>query len=284
MPEGPEVALFNRTLSRFTGRPLEMQVLSGRYAKQGKTPPWAGQPLGRFESSRCHGKRIFVFLRGVPDLGLVITFGMTGRFSETREPNARVKFDFGGAVLYYVDHRNFGSIRQHTRADLELIYDKLVITTPCAMTSPELFIHSALANARSSEAQRPICGVLLDQSIVGGVGNYLRAEILYAARIHPLTRMADLSDADLEVVARLISAKCAEFFRLKGTTLSTFSGVDGEPGAGQSALVCYKKKNDPSGNSIESFEDPDTRRTMWFCPAVQQAKAASLASESPSSP
>lgn len=44
-------------------------------------------------------------------------------------------------------------------------------------------------------ARRRLGHLLLDQSFLAGVGNYLRSEILYVARLHPATRPVDL-DAD----------------------------------------------------------------------------------------
>ena len=39
--------------------------------------------------------------------------------------------------------------------------------------------------------------ILMDQSKIAGVGNIYRAEILYKARVHPLTKVSNLSDAEL---------------------------------------------------------------------------------------
>jgi endonuclease-8 len=55
---------------------------------------------------------------------------------------------------------------------------------------------SAVADwiAQPRYARRRLGHLLLDQSFLAGVGNYLRSEILYLARLHPDTRPVDLSD------------------------------------------------------------------------------------------
>lgn len=52
--------------------------------------------------------------------------------------------------------------------------------------------------------RRQLGALLLDQGFVAGLGNYLRAEILLAARLHPLRRPADCSRAELRKLSKEI--------------------------------------------------------------------------------
>lgn len=51
-------------------------------------------------------------------------------------------------------------------------------------------------------ARRRLGALLLDQGFLAGVGNYLRSEILFLARVHPLERPVDLESARLEALAQ----------------------------------------------------------------------------------
>ena len=51
-----------------------------------------------------------------------------------------------------------------------------------------------------SQQKAVIGDILMDQSKIAGVGNIYRAEILYKARVHPLTKVSNLSDAELSNV------------------------------------------------------------------------------------
>jgi endonuclease-8 len=51
---------------------------------------------------------------------------------------------------------------------------------------------------------RQLAGLLLDQGFLAGLGNYLRAEVLHAAGLHPLRKPADCSDRQLQKLARNI--------------------------------------------------------------------------------
>ena len=43
-----------------------------------------------------------------------------------------------------------------------------------------------------------ICEILLNQKIVAGSGNYLRADALYLAKINPFLKPKDILDEDLK--------------------------------------------------------------------------------------
>ena len=57
--------------------------------------------------------------------------------------------------------------------------------------------------------RRALKHLLLDQSFLSGIGNYLRSEILFEANLHPDTRLGKLSQAEKSELA-LISRKITE--------------------------------------------------------------------------
>ncbi len=67
-------------------------------------------------------------------------------------------------------------------------------------------------------ARRPLGVLLLDQGFLAGVGNYLRSEILFAARLHPDARPADLSDAERQRLARAALLITRRAYRTRGVT------------------------------------------------------------------
>jgi endonuclease-8 len=76
--------------------------------------------------------------------------------------------------------------------------------------------------ARLSESRfrgRQLGALLLDQGFVAGLGNYLRAEILFEARIHPRRRARGCSDVELKRLAQRILALTRRTYRTRGITL-----------------------------------------------------------------
>jgi endonuclease-8 len=67
-------------------------------------------------------------------------------------------------------------------------------------------------------ARRNLAGLLLDQGFLAGVGNYLRSDILFAARLHPLLRPADLSPVQSHKLARTAFAMTRQSYRTRGIT------------------------------------------------------------------
>jgi endonuclease-8 len=77
--------------------------------------------------------------------------------------------------------------------------------------------------ARLSETRfcaRQLGALLLDQGFVAGLGNYLRAEILFEARIHPRRRGCDCTGSELGRLANRIIALARRTYRTRGITLS----------------------------------------------------------------
>jgi len=64
--------------------------------------------------------------------------------------------------------------------------------------------------------QRQLAGLLLDQGFVAGLGNYLRAEILTRARLHPTLKPSQCSDQQLRCLSRHIISLTRRAYRTRG--------------------------------------------------------------------
>src|SRR5688500_12151511 len=112
---------------------------------------------------------------------------------------------------------------------------------------------------------RELGTALLDQRTVAGLGNVLKSEALFAARVSPFARVSDLDDATLRAVLeeghRLLLANRA------GSGRRTRFALDG-----RQRLWVYGRAGEPCfacGMPIGSAQQgEDARRTYW-CPACQ---------------
>lgn len=66
--------------------------------------------------------------------------------------------------------------------------------------------------------RRRWAGLLLDQGFLGGIGNYLRSEILYVAGIHPNQRPMDCHPTQIDAFARAALALPQQSYRHRGIT------------------------------------------------------------------
>lgn len=78
------------------------------------------------------------------------------------------------------------------RAGLDVLSSRADLDAVCDWISQDKF------------ARRGLGHLLLDQSFLAGVGNYLRSEILFVARLHPAARLADLEDGQRLALARAV--------------------------------------------------------------------------------
>ena len=120
-----------------------------------------------------------------------------------------------------------------------------------------------------------IKSLLLDQRIVAGIGNIYADEVLFRARIHPLTSAAALGDAELETLWRSIRTILRRAIARKGSSIRDFTDPDGEPGDFQSSHKVYGRE----GKACRACGTPVRRirvggRSTFFCPVCQRKRRA----------
>ncbi|XP_036311119.1 endonuclease 8-like 1 isoform X5 [Pipistrellus kuhlii] len=205
MPEGPELHL----ASQFVNKACRGLVFGGRVEKS----PISRNPEVPFESSAYHisasarGKELRLTLSPLPGaqppqepLSLIFHFGMSGSFqlapSNALPPHAHLRFYTAPPgpqlTLCFVDIRRFGH--------WDLSGEWQAGRGPCVLLEYEQFRlcpsrENVLRNLADKVFDRPICEALLDQRFFNGIGNYLRAEILYRLRMPPFEKARTVLEA-----------------------------------------------------------------------------------------
>jgi formamidopyrimidine-DNA glycosylase len=150
------------------------------------------------------------------DLGLLAHLGMTGKFEleEAAAPPvrwSRVRFvRSDGAVTHYRDPRQFGRLMVAPLAEL-LSREPLVSLGPDAH---EPRLTARVLQDRIGKSRRPIKDVLMDQTVVAGLGNIQVTEALFLARLHPRTRADALTSADRVRLAKAIHTSLERALRM----------------------------------------------------------------------
>jgi formamidopyrimidine-DNA glycosylase len=207
MPEGPEVYSFGlETLNLFHKKQLvHVKICSGKYKKKSfKNYKLLKKILpSDVLSVSTLGKLLLVELKN--NYFLVITFGMTGFVTTEQIKHNHIKFVLSDkTVLFYNDMRNFGNIYLLTS---DVLYNKILSIGPDILDinfTYKTFKNQLLyyTNKHPTSTNKEICGILLDQNFVSGIGNYLRAEILYHAKINPFTKLNTIAN-DKKIVKTL---------------------------------------------------------------------------------
>ncbi len=110
------------------------------------------------------------------------------------DKSTRVIFEFNEAFLYFNDQRKFGWVRLVPTAEIPNIdFFRKVGPEPLAADfKPQDFKNRIRRRPNST-----IKAVLLDQTVIAGVGNIYADESLWTARIHPETKVRDISPIKL---------------------------------------------------------------------------------------
>lgn len=146
---------------------------------------------------------------------------------------------------------------------------------------PDLLTHDvteAHARARLLEPRfrrRGVGGLLLDQSLFAGIGNYLRTEILFFAGVHFKVRPADLEEGALTRLAACILAVTRQAYDQAGVTnRADWAAADRARGASRRRwrFAVFEREGLPChacGTAIERVMLASRR--LYFCPRCQPA-------------
>jgi formamidopyrimidine-DNA glycosylase len=246
MPEGPEVRKYADALDEvLSGRvilSLEARTKDARRWLEQNGEQIAGRRVERVIS---HGKHLigyitndFFFHSHLMMWGRWETFKTTTRRTRSKTPplpekdrreRARIVVEGGAAILLSAPIFNVG----HGNP-----YDLIEIL---ATLGPDALPYRGRFNAREFQRRlflpqhqdETIGAALLNQQIVAGIGNYLRAEILFACKLNPWLTVSDLTKRNVTCLSRTIPQLTAGAYKRGATATES----DRERMASDPALV-----------------------------------------------
>ena len=170
-----------------------------------------------------------------------------------------------GYDLRYRDVRKFGRIQLIEKEQL----DNAIANLKLGPEPKDLTV--SYLKSKLAKRTRPIKAVLLDQSIIAGIGNIYADEVLYAAKIHPEQPAASLSDLELSALVTASQEIIAKAVASGGTTVRSYTNTFGENGHFQDQLQAYGRV----GQLCARCQTPIKKikvaqRGTHFCPYCQQ--------------
>ncbi|HYN30322.1 MAG TPA: bifunctional DNA-formamidopyrimidine glycosylase/DNA-(apurinic or apyrimidinic site) lyase [Dermatophilaceae bacterium] len=277
MPELPEVEVVRRGLAaHLTGRTVQSVELSGsRVARRHLAGPsdLAARLTGeRVEVARRRGKYLWLVLDG--GCALVLHLGMSGQLlvcdggvPDPRHLHARFRFTDGGPELRFVDQRTFGGL---ALADLR----EDGIPLPVAHIAPDpledAFDRYAVVRrvrARDGALKR----VLLDQTVVSGIGNIYADEALWRAGVHGGRRASSLTGPAVGRVLDHAREVMLEALDRGGTSFDAlYVDVNGASGYFDRSLRAYGQAGRPCARCGTAIRrEPFMNRSSFSCPRCQ---------------
>lgn len=305
MPELPEVEFTARQLrASVVGATIrDVQVFWERTISHPAVPDFLAEIAGRrIEGVRRRGKFLLLDLSG--NLFVSIHRRMTGNFLllsegwtidtslkerdsaawKTKGPTflmnpladasyshelkyCRVCFVFeDGRCLLFTDPRKFGKVGLWSR-EQEQEALKGLGPEPFGEDFSLAHFASALAHRRTVIKQ-----VLLDQTVVAGVGNIYADEALFYAHLHPLRRAESLTAPEIELLHAGVISVLTLGIEHGGTSFNDYRDLWGEAGDNFNHVQVYHQEGkgcSRCGTVIERLVV--AQRSAHFCPSCQQA-------------
>lgn len=257
MPEGPECyKLATKLQKTLVGKRLiQVDVVGGRYKNHGH--PSGLESLNETLSNECicftgistKGKLIYMCLED--RIYLLSTLGLMGKWTTRSGKHQCIKLYYNSPSItvsnksksiYFVDQLHYGTFSiVFSREGFER---KLATIGPSVLSPDELSLEKFINICRKHN-NKAMPEFLMNQKWISGIGNYLKAEIMYDARCSISSLIEDYTDSQLSRVYYACIRIAHE---------STF---------GKFRLKVYRKRKDPLGNPVYTVKTPDKRTTHW---------------------
>lgn len=183
--------------------------------------------------------------------------------------STRVTLYLDGAKLFFNDQRKFGWVRLVPTIEVENIdfFKKLGPEPLSDDFTAEDFIKCIRKRNRTN-----VKAALLDQTVIAGVGNIYADESLWGAKIHPSTKVLDISDSKLKKLFQELQFVLRLSIEKGGSTDKNYVDAEGKKGSYLSFAKVFRQENKPCprcGTIIEKTRVAG--RGTHYCPKCQHS-------------
>jgi len=113
--------------------------------------------------------------------------------------------------------------------------------------------------------------VLMDQSVISGIGNIYSDEILWLAKIHPFRPASQLKDSELKKIFHFIKEVLKKAVKLCGTSISDFRDPEGKSGHYAEHRYVYRREGEKCQRCRSIIKRLKMGgRSAHFCPKCQK--------------
>ena len=178
-----------------------------------------------------------------------------------------VVFHFADGILKYNDTRKFGRMYLIDK-------DKAFLEKPLCDLGLEPWddnLNSEYLKEKYKNKKLPIKSILLDQSIIVGIGNIYADEILFKSKINPLKKGCEITNDECNNIIKYTREILASAIKLGGTTIKSYESSRGVHGRFQNNLLVHNHEGDrcPNCNSIVLKIKVNGRGT-YYCKECQR--------------
>lgn len=202
---------------------------------------------------------------------LVSLLAMTGRWQYTQGDHSGIEFnlfknDFNDSKdVFFDDQRHFGALI--VCLNEEDLKETLKTVGPDLLNEDIDFHYYKEVLTQKRLVKKEICAFLLEQKYFSGVGNWVRAEVLYESKIAPWRALGSLNETEIYLLYYYSIKILREAYKVRGLTISNYIDPDGEFGTYD--VKVYGREKDSLGNEIIKSVYSD-KRTIHWVPTIQK--------------
>lgn len=171
-----------------------------------------------------------------------------------------------GSQLALSDLRKFGKIRIYESINSIKEFEKLG-PEPLDQNLTWRILKEKLKNKKQA-----IKKVLMDQSVIAGIGNIYSDDILWCAKIHPLKKANTLKDDSIKSIFKCTKKILKEAIFYEGTSIQDYRKPNGKKGYYQEKRKVYQKKGEKCQRCKKGIikKIKIGARSSCFCPVCQK--------------
>jgi endonuclease-8 len=240
MPEGPSIYILRENVAQFIGR----KVL----AVEGNTPLDIQQLQGKtIKNIRSWGKHLLIEFPKITVRIHLMLFGSYRVNSRKKfEPRLSLQFTNGEELNFYTVQMVL------IEEPLNKVYDWKV-----DIMGDKWSTNHVLKLLKEEHPKDKACDVLMNQSLFAGCGNIIKNEVLWQARIHPLSTIENIPARKLREMTNKCSKYSFDFLKWKRKKeLSKHFEV-------------YEQSHCPNGHKLTVKNTGKSHRRSYFCPKCQ---------------
>ena len=178
-----------------------------------------------------------------------------------------VIFHFNDGILKYNDTRKFGRMYLIEK-------DKVYKEKPLASLGLEPWdnnLNSSYLLNKYKNKRLPIKSILLDQSIITGIGNIYADEILFKCKINPLKKGCEITSDECDNIIKYTKEILESAIKMGGTTIKSYESSRGVHGKFQNNLLVHNHENESCPNcKSKIIKIKVNGRGTYYCKECQK--------------
>ena len=192
---------------------------------------------------------------------------LTGEKQTQFKPDAHthleLEFADGPPGLYFRDIRKFGKVRLLAKGESDPRLEKLGVDA--------LVAKGADLYAAAKKRSVPIKSLLLEQSVIAGIGNIYADEALYFARVSPTRPAQRVTAAECDAIVKAARKVLERAIVKGGSSIDDFVRPDGSDGEYQAERKVYAREGEPCPRCKSEIRRVVIgQRSAHFCSACQR--------------